>query len=146
VGASAYRGPYLYRAHPFFFPGEANPNTLPAHAIGADVQFARGHWYTSGEIQRFVFPYKAIPTYRTQAGYFEVKRVLHPRWYVAGRAGYQISAFTRIQSFEVAAGYRPGPRQLIKFDYELQRETAFSSRTLAIQFVTTVHPLAVAFR
>jgi hypothetical protein len=146
VGASAYRGPYLYRAYPYFFPGEANPNTLPAHAIGADVQFARGHWYASGEIQRFVFPYKAIPTYRAQAGYFEVKRVLHPRWYVAGRVGYQSSTFAHIQSFEVAAGYRPGANQLIKLDYELDRESGSLSPTLAVQFVTTVHPLAIAFR
>jgi hypothetical protein len=146
VGVSSYYGPYLYRTFPYFFAGEANPNTLPAHAVGADVQFAHGQWYTNGEIQQFVFPYKAIPTARVQAGYLEVKRVLTPRWYVAARTGYDHSAFRRMESFEFAAGFRPGANQLIKVDYELDREGGENQGTLAVQFVTTVHPLSIAFR
>jgi hypothetical protein len=145
VGASSYYGPYLYRGSRFFRTGEANPNTLSAHAVGADVQFAHGQWYTNGEIQQFVFPYRAIPTVRIQAGYFEVKRVLTPRWYVATRTGYEHSSFSQTQSYEFAAGFRPGGNQLIKVDYELDRERGENQGTLAVQFVTAFHPLSIAF-
>src|SRR5262249_29589321 len=111
AGFSAYQGPYLYRGYAFFRPSEANPNTLPAHAIGADLQFSRGHWYTQGEIQRFVLPYKVMPTVVIDAGYFEARRVLTARWYVAERVGYENSSFGGTQSFEFAAGFRPGRNQ-----------------------------------
>jgi hypothetical protein len=133
VGASAYYG-------------TANPVTHGARAVGADVQFAHGHWYTNGEIQHFVFPWKAIPTGRTNAGYLEVKRVLTPRWYVAARTGYEHAYFGRMESFEFVAGYRAGANQLVKVDYELDREDGENKRTLAVQFVTTFHPLSIAFR
>jgi len=133
VGASAYYG-------------TANPVTHGARAVGADVQFAHGHWYTNGEIQHFVFPWKAIPTGRTQAGYVEVKRVLTPRWYVATRTGYEHAYFGRMESYQFAAGFRPGANQLIKLDYRLDREDGENHATVAVEFVTAVHPLSIAFR
>lgn len=88
IGASGYRGPYLDRNEPFFFPGEAKPSALPARALGMDVQWAAGHWYFQGELQHFRFSYQAIPTYRVHAGYAELKRTIGPRWFLALRTGY----------------------------------------------------------
>jgi hypothetical protein len=149
VGFSAYRGPYLDRKYAWFFPGEANPNTLPAHAVGVDVEWARGHWNVSGELQKFLLPYKAIPSLSEQAGYAEVKRVLDPRWYVAARSGYTSSNLGgNVQSIEIAAGFRPDSFQLVKIGYELEHssrgEYSFG-KTLAVQIVTSVHPLALAW-
>jgi hypothetical protein len=143
VGLSAYHGPYLDRQYAYFFPGEANPNTLPATGLGLDAYWARHHWTVQGELQKFVMPYKAIPTYRKQAGYAELKRVLGPRWYFAGRIGYtSANEGGSVQSFEGAGGFRPNRFQLIKFDYELQHYsmgTYINENTMAIQYVTSFH-------
>jgi hypothetical protein len=148
VGASAYRGPYLDRKYPYFFPGEANPSTLPAHALGLDVEWARGHWNVQGELQKFVLPYTVIPTFREQAGYAEVKRVLNPRWYIAARSGYtSTNASGTAQSFEATAGFRPDRAQLIKIGYELDHYDLGSDRfdnTLTVRIVTTLHLLSIA--
>jgi hypothetical protein len=88
-------------------------------------------------------PYTVIPTYRKQAGYAELKRVLGPRWYVAGRIGYtSANEGGNVQSYEGAAGFRPNRFQLIKFDYERQHYSAgpyFNENTFAIQYVTSLH-------
>jgi hypothetical protein len=143
IGASAYRGPYLDRHSKYFFPGEANPNTLPAHALGFDVQWARGHWNAQGEWQQFVMPYKLIPTFREQTGYGEIKRALGPRWYAAARMGYSsANASGNAERFEAAAGFSPGRSELIKMDYEYDHSSTGanpSNHTLAVQFVTTLH-------
>jgi hypothetical protein len=143
VGFSAYRGPYLDRQYAYFFPGEANPSTLPANALGLDAAWTRHHWTVQGELQKFVLPYTVIPTFREQAGYGELKRVLSPRWYVAARIGYtSANASGKVQSYEGAAGFRPNRFQLIKIDYELQHYSVgpyFNENTLAIQYVTTLH-------
>jgi hypothetical protein len=148
VGISAYRGPYLYREYPYFLPGESSPRDLPATAVGADVEWARGHWNTYGEWQRFEFNYHAIPTFREDAGYFEVKRVLHPRWYVAARAGYLHGSYNSGgETYEVSVGFRPNLHQLIKVDYALQRNSDVGDfyRMLGMQIVTTLHPLSLAW-
>jgi hypothetical protein len=117
--------------------------------VGVDVEWARGHWNVSGELQKFLLPYKAIPSLREQAGYVEVKRVLDPRWYVAARGGYTSSNLGgNVQSLEVAAGFRPDSFQIVKIGYELEHsswgEYSFG-KTLAVQIVTSVHPLALAW-
>lgn len=148
VGASAYRGPYLDRQDPFYFPGEIDPRNLPATGIGVDVQWGHGHWNFNGEWQRFQMDYTVIPIFVASTGYGEVRLVLHPRWYVATRLGYMHpSVISGWQSYEAAFGYRPGRHELVKLEYELQEwpNTSGSQRnTLAIQFVTTLHPVSVA--
>jgi hypothetical protein len=143
IGVSAYRGPYLDRQSQFFFPGEANPNKLPAHAFGFDGQWAHGHWTTQGEWQQFTMPYTVIPTFREQTGYGEVRRALGPRWYTAARMGYSsANASGNAERFEAAAGFRPARSELIKMDYEYDHSSSGthpSNHTLAIQFVTTFH-------
>lgn len=143
IGVSGYRGPYLSRDYAFFFPGEGNPNTQIAHALSADVQFARGHWNVQGEFQRFAMPYKRIPTYREDAGYGELRRVLHPRWYVASRIGYASATFGGTTTrYEFAAGYRPGRHELIKAGYQLNHHNTgpvTNDNTFAVQFITKLH-------
>jgi hypothetical protein len=140
---SAYRGPYLDRHYAFFFPGEANPNTLPAHALGVDAQWAHGHWNVQGEFQRFVMTYKLIPTFRQDAGYAEVRRVLHPRWYVAARTGYSSgNEGGNTERFEFSAGFRPNRFELLKVDYDLDHYSTGTpnyDKTFFVQFVTTLH-------
>ena len=143
VGVSAYRGPYLDRQYAYFFPGEANPSTLPAHALGADAQWTHHHWNLQGEFQRFVFPYHAIPIFREDAGYLEVKRALGPRWYAAVRTGYSSgNQGGNTIRYEVAAGFRPNRFQLLKADYEFDSYSSPSDtpdKIFALQFVTTLH-------
>jgi hypothetical protein len=141
VGASAYRGPFLDRKYQFFFPGEANPSTLPAHALGVDVSWAHGHTSAQGEVQTFVMPYKKIPTFRQSVGYVELKRVLSPRWFLALRGGYSTTnAAGNERTVETAAGYRVNRFQLLKVGYENDHYSAEQNdNVLAIQFVTTLH-------
>ena len=143
VGVSAYRGPYLDRQYKYFFPGEAKPSSLPAHALGVDVGWSRGHWNVQGEYQQFVMTYKLIPTFREQAGYVEARRVLHPRWFVAARGGYtSANASGNNERYEVAVGFRPDTFQLIKVGYELDHSSLGQipfENTVAVQFVTTLH-------
>ncbi len=150
LGVSGYRGPYLSRQFALFLPGELNPNQLPAHAIGLDVEWARGHWNLNGELQKFVFPYTVIPIFHEQTGYAEVKRVLSPRWYIAARGGYTSpSAGGNSRTIEATAGFRPGGNELIKFDYEIEKYTQGSDsleRTFAVEVVVQIHPLSLAWK
>lgn len=143
VGVSAYRGPYLSRNYRYFFPGEENPNRLPAHAFGADLSWVHGHTTVQGEFQKFVMPYSVIPTYRETAGYGEVRQVLTPRWYVALRNGYTSAKFPgNIQNVEAVAGFRPNRFEILKVSYEVEHYSSGSednTNILAIQLVTTLH-------
>jgi hypothetical protein len=143
VGVSGYRGPYLSRDYRYFFPGEANPKTSPASAVGIDVNWAHGHTSVQGEVQKFVMPYTAIPTFRETAGYGELKQVVSPRWYISVRNGYATnSASGNQQTLETATGFRPNRLQLIKVGYEYEHygtNTDHNENTLAIQLVTTLH-------
>lgn len=82
--------------------------------------------------------YHAIPTYREQFAYGELRRVLAPRWYVAGRLGYMDASLgPATHVFEAAVGFRPSASQLIKLGYQ-------TDRTVAIQFVTTLRPIGLS--
>jgi hypothetical protein len=143
IGGSAYRGPYLSRNYKFFFPGEANPNLLPAHALGVDADWIRHHSSVRVEGQRFVMPYTMIPTFRESAAYGEFKQALSARWYLAARAGYMCSSATgKARDIETATGFRPNRHQLIKLSYEFEhysRGYDSNENTLALQIVTTFH-------
>jgi len=148
VGVSAFRGPYLSRDFDYYFPGEAPPNQLPAGAFGVDVQWATGHWTTQFELQRFVMTYHAIPTFHEQAGYAEVRRVLHPRWFIAERTGYLTNSVgAPAQEFEAVAGFRPDTRQIVKVGYGVSHTSGLGGKwepTFELQLVTTLHPLSFA--
>jgi hypothetical protein len=148
VGISAYRGAYLHRQHQFYRPGEAKPRDLPASAYGIDVQWGRGPWTANGELQRFQRAYRAVPTMNQHVGYAEVRRVLHPRWYVAGRAGYlRSSSFAGREAYEFVAGFRPNRHQLVKAGYQAQHGPTIRgtlSNTVALQLVTTFTVVSIA--
>jgi hypothetical protein len=138
VGVSGYRGPYLDRQFPYYFPGEARPRDLPATGYGLDVQWGRGPWNVYGEMAHFQMTYKAIPTYNVQTGYAEVRRVLNPRWYAAARAGYSRPLnFAATETYEIAVGFRPKPNQVLKFGYTCEPYSgAMTDHGVTIQFVT----------
>jgi hypothetical protein len=143
VGVSGYRGPYLDHEYPNFSPGEANPNTLTAHALGVDTNWAHGHTSAQIELDRFLLPSTLIPRFRESTGYGELKQVLSPRWFAAFRYGFTTTtASSRTQTVETGAGFRPDRFQLIKIAYEVKHystSTDPDDKTLAIQFVTTLH-------
>jgi hypothetical protein len=147
IGLSGYRGPYLDRQSPFFFPGESRPKDLPATATGIDVEWARGHWNVLGEWQHMEMTYHAIPNFRQASGYAEARRVLHPRWYVAARAGTLANSVHSGYDFlEAAIGFRPAAHELIKAGYRLDRDFRSGqwSQTIAVQAIAAIHPLSVA--
>jgi hypothetical protein len=136
IGGSMYRGPYLHREHLYYHPGEAKPADLPASGYGLDAQWGHGHWTVEGELQRFQFPYRAIPTFHMDAGYTEVRHVLHPRLYVAARAGYVRSgSHTCERAFESAIGIRPAAHHLIKIGHQ--------NSTFAVQWITTLRAFSI---
>lgn len=143
VGASTYYGPYLSRDYKYFYPGEANPSSLPARAAGVDLDWARGHTNVRAEFQRFVMPYTLMPAFRESAGYGEFKQVLGPRWHVAMRTGFtSANASGKMQSVETAGGFRANRHELIKVSYEYQH-SGFANNpnenTVGVQLVTTFH-------
>ncbi|HEY3742525.1 MAG TPA: hypothetical protein VGL53_21900 [Bryobacteraceae bacterium] len=146
VGVSMYRGPYLDRDFPFFTPNELPPVSLPATGFGTDASWARGHTSINGEWQRFQYDYHEIPTFIEQTGYGEIKQVLHPRWFVAGRVGYTHTNYGAGQSYEAAVGLRPSANQLIKFGYQLQRDSSDGhlDHIVGMQYVAAIHPLVLA--
>jgi hypothetical protein len=149
VGASAYRGPYLHRQYQYNF-GEWNLRDLPATGYGIDVAWAAGHWNVYGELQRFQMAYRVIPTFTQHNGYAEVRRVLHPRWYVAGRAGYiRYSAVPGLETYETTVGYRPNARQLIKIGYQVLRGPGIQGahdNVFTAQLVTSLRPFSFAWK
>ncbi len=140
VGVSAFRGPYLDRHFKFYFRGEAPPRELPATAYGLDVQWGSGPWNVFGEIAHFQMAYQRIPTVRLKTGYVEARRVLNPRWFAAVRTGYtHPDPHPGSESYDVAAGFRPNPFQLLKFSYTLERydNGAPMDRVAMVQLVTS---------
>ncbi|MGH9630836.1 MAG: hypothetical protein ACRD7E_21190 [Bryobacteraceae bacterium] len=143
VGASAYRGPYLHRQYAYYFPGEAKPSELIGSGYGLDVQWGRGHWNVSGEMQWFRREYRAIPTFTEKASYAEARRVLHPRWYTAVRAGDLRSNRGSVsKAYETTVGFRPNRHQLIKVGYQIGKGAAASA--LTVQVVTTLRLVSIA--
>jgi hypothetical protein len=144
---SAARGPYLDRQWPYFFPGESNPNQLPASAADGEVKFARGHWNLEGEYCWMLMSYHAIPFLRRDGAFLEAKRTLSPRWYAAVREGYLITNGDREDVYEVAAGYTAATHELVKLGYEIQRNAGSGQidRIAMLQLVTTVHPVSLAW-
>jgi hypothetical protein len=143
VGVSGYRGPYLYRGYAYFFPGEANPSTLPAHAVGIDADWAHGHTRAYMELQRFLMPYKVIPDFRESTAYGELQQVLSPRWSVAGRYSYLSNSAQGVtHTIESTVGFRPNRFQLVKAGYErvqYRSATEPDEDRFAVQFITTLH-------
>jgi hypothetical protein len=162
VGISGFRGPYLAPDAALFLPAGTSVRDFPASAVGVDVQWARGHWSTSGEWQRFQYD---LPRF-TQAPsitstYGEVKRILTPRLYLAARVGWlepggaadisgaSTSQFAPwIRSYELAGGWWLNRHQLLKTSYEwlrFEHSPGTQNNVVGLQFVTTFHAVDQAF-
>jgi hypothetical protein len=150
IGASAYRGPYMYHGFRFYLPGEAPLNTLPASGYSLELEAARGHWNFYSELQRFQYAYKVMPTYSANVWYAELKRSLSPRWYAAVRIDHLEGSRGNWETiYETALGYRPNRFQILKFEYERQnRPTAPGAlgNVFAVQLVTRFSPVALTAR
>jgi hypothetical protein len=143
VGASTFRGPYSDPANP-----AVAANHWMTAGLGADVAWGIGHWNFQGEEQRFQGPFWTIPPYTREAGYGEARRTLGPRWYLAGRAGYQRgNIYLSRNTYEAAIGFRPNASQLVKLGYEIQQGPLIHdalANVLTLQIVTTLRPLTLA--
>jgi hypothetical protein len=149
IGIAGYHGPYLYESMPYYMPGPGGLHNLPASGYGVDGEWDKGHWNTTGEWHRFDLAYYVIPTLREEAGYIEVKRVLHPRWYVAERSGYLHTSYGfGGETYEAVAGYRPNAHQIVKMGYGIEHVLPVGNlaKTFTVQLVTTLHPLSLAWR
>jgi hypothetical protein len=148
AGVSMYRGPYLDRGSPDWTDGAKTPKQLSATAWGVEAEWARGHWNVAGEWQRLREPRNTAPDYRQNTAYMEAKRVLHPRLYLAVRAGYlHCNIRPGDESYEVTAGFRLNASQLIKTGFTIERTTSGEiHRTFGLQFVATLHPFSRAWK
>jgi hypothetical protein len=163
VGVSGFRGPYLDPNLATLLPAGTTVRDFPASAVGADVQWARGHWSVSGEWQKFWYDspnFVQAPSVTT--GYGEVRSVLSPRFYLAARIGWLkpgrvadnqgISAAEfapRMGSYEFAGGYWLNRHQLLKLGYEwldVQYQGGSHNNVLGVQLVTSIHAMNWAFR
>ncbi len=163
VGISGFRGPYLAPDAEPFLPAGTSVRSFPASGLGLEAQWARGHWSASGEWQRFQYD---LPRF-TQAPsitstYGEAKRILTPRLYLAGRAGWLspggaadiTGASTNqfapwIRSFELGGGMWINRHQLLKASYEwltFEHLSGTQNNVLGLQFVTTFHAVDQTFR
>ncbi len=163
VGVSGFRGPYLAPGLDPLLAAGTSVRDFPASGLGMDIQWARGHWSTSGEWQRFQYDLPGFTNAPSiNSTYVEAKRILSPRFFLAGRAGWleprraadSTGASTNhfaasIASYEVGGGWWVNRHQLFKGSYEwLRIENVPGTRTnvLGFQFVTTFHALDQAFR
>jgi hypothetical protein len=163
VGVSGYRGPYLDQVTAPFLPSGTTVRDFPASAVGTDVQWAHGHWSVSGEWQRFWFDSpNFVQSPSITAEYAEVKRVLTPRFYLAGRVGRLytggvvdkkgISAndfAPSMASYELAGGCWLNRHQLLKVGYEwlhAEYQGGTQNNVLGVQLVTSFRPVNWAFK
>jgi len=163
VGVSGFRGPYLDQSLNPLLPVGTTVRDFPASGVGVDVQWARGHWSVSGEWQRFRFDspnFTRPPTVASE--YAEVKRILTPRLYLAGRIGRLTTGSVEdqqgisadefapsITSYELGAGCWLNRHQLLKASYEwlnVEYRSGTRSNVLGFQWVTTFRPVNWAFR
>jgi hypothetical protein len=163
VGVSGFRGPYLDPSVASLLPARTTVRDFPASGIGAEAQWALGHWSATGEWQRFQFDspnFTRSPS--VTSTYAEVKRMLTPRFYVAGRAawlrpggatdttGVATDQFgSSMASYELGAGYWLNRHQLLKTSYEwlnIEHLTGTRANVVGFQLVTTFHALDRAFR
>lgn len=162
VGGSAFRGPYLDPGLVPLLPVGTTLRSFPATGTGLDAQWAHGRWSASGEWQRFQYDspnFTAAPA--VVSSYGEVKTVITPRFFLAGRAGWMSPGGARdktgistnqfapsISSYELGAGSWINRYQLIKASYEwfnIQNRPGNGLNVLGVEFVTTFHAVDLAF-
>jgi hypothetical protein len=144
-------------------PAGTTVRDFPATGIGVDGQWARGRFSANAEWQRFQFDVPNFPVSpSTSAGYGELKTILLPRLFVAGRVGFlkngsvtdagQISVAKfapTLTDYELGSGFWLAHNVLFKGSYTwLHSEGQQVSRTnvFGFQLVASFHSLNWAFR
>lgn len=160
IGTSLLRGGYLTTGR-FLLPTE-NSADWPVTAVGVDLQWNTGHWTMNGEWQYFHLPYPRFTINpNLTIAYFEVKRNLSPRVYVAARIGtfphsqlQPEESLTPVRyppgrnAYEGAIGFRVNRDQLLKIGYELSVKEGVRGtldNVFGIQFVTNLPALSMRF-
>lgn len=119
-----------------------NVSLLTQSGFRIDADWAHGHTKAYIELQKFVMTYKAIPDFRESTGYGEVKQVLSPRWFVAGRYSYKSDSVRGVaNTFESSIGFRLCRMQLIKAGYEEVNHRSTNEpdeHRFAVQFIATL--------
>ena len=83
AGVSASRGGWLHDA---VIP-RGDDRDYTQRAIGADLEYSRGHWLVRGEFiaSQWRLPYLGTPV-TARSGFVEGRWRVRPRWFIAGRA------------------------------------------------------------
>jgi hypothetical protein len=163
AGMSGFRGPYLNENIAPLLPAGSTIRSFPASGIGIDAQWALGRWSVDGEWQKLWFDspnFTRAPSFTS--GYGEVKTVITPRLFVAGRAGWlkpgsvEDSAgvtsgqfASTLQAYEFGAGFWLGRNELLKGSYEWMHIQGLSGtrfNVVGMQFVVRFNSLGLTFR
>jgi hypothetical protein len=143
IGVSGFRGPYLSRVVAPFLPVGTAVADFEASGVGIDAQWFGGPWSAEGEWQHFHFGVPGfIQSPALDGGYVQVKRILSPRLFVAGRSNWllpggatdsygahagQIDAHQ--QTEEIVLGYRLNRLQLLKTGFSFSERHAWTVGT-----------------
>jgi hypothetical protein len=170
VGVSGFHGPYLSRDVEPFLPAGTSLASFGASGAGLDAQWFGGAWSIEGEWQYFRF---GVPGFlespSVQGGYVQVKRILAPRAFIAGRSNLeqprgatdslglhtpQIAAHQIAE--EIVVGYRINRMQLLKAGVTMGKQNGWTLGSnswattrqlgLEIQLVTSLNAVARGFR
>jgi hypothetical protein len=170
VGVSGFHGPYLSRDVEPFLPAATSLASFRASGAGLDAQWFGGVWSIEGEWQYFRFDvpgFLASPS--VQGGYVQVKRILSPRVFIAGRSNLeQPRGATDSRGFhtpqiaahqiaeEIVVGYRINRMQLLKFGVTVGEQNGWTLGSsswaterrfgLEIQMVTSLNAVSRGFR
>ncbi|PYQ09545.1 MAG: hypothetical protein DMH00_12855 [Acidobacteria bacterium] len=127
------RGAYLDRiAELWLLPGK-ELGDYHEKSVGADLQVSRGHFELNGELTQTRLEVPAAGHVSGRIWYVEPKYTFSPRWYAALRwergwlpdanwiwATLWSAEQSRVQDLEAGAGFRIGPRFLVKTTYRTE--------------------------
>jgi hypothetical protein len=128
-GVSASRGPYLEEQATPLLPAGTDRGDLEQTSVGLDARWAHHNWIISGEFVFSEFETLAAGDLRTAACYLQARWKVRPGIWLAARygqlfandatgaGGSDVSWQPDVRRAELAAGWRPNPRLLLKAHY-----------------------------
>lgn len=170
VGVSGFTGPYLDNNLESLLPTDRNLQNYAATGVGIDATWSSGPWSAQGEWMHFDFALPGFVASPSQsAAYAQVKRILTPRVFAAGRVNFEnfgpikdqpgVSAIHFAgpqQLYELTIGYRLNRVQIIKAGVAWQHGEAWTAAgsfwpeiegyALELQLVTNFTAVSKAFR
>jgi hypothetical protein len=170
IGASGFRGPYLDNNIVPLLPINTTLTSFRSSGIGIDANWSRADWTSRGEWMHFRLGVPGfIQSPSESAGYFELKRIVSPHLFAAGRFNFVTFGPIKDESgvmathsagpqqlYEAVMGVRLSRLQLLKFGAGWQHESAWSSTggfwpktdtyALELQIVTSFTAVSRPFR